>query len=257
MRPIFFIAGLVIGFIGYIVHYAQITGFILGISIDAVLFTIAAFFLVIAFILGGKGEDLEEFSDHPKHKIITVWRLILLFIVLICVWYYIAPHQVERILQMHPPTFEVFSIIKLHITTPTYLGLFSIFLVGSLFFIFIPLEPLFLYFSSSLNPVLAILIGTIGQVLGLVINYGFGRLFSKRIEHNEKWQRTIYLMHKFGSPTLIVSAFTPLPFQLLTFAAGGLRFPFKRFVVVITITLIIKYIFIFIYGNALLEWAGF
>ena len=129
-----------------------------------------------------------------------------------------------------------------------YLSLFFIaFLSGSL----LPLgsEGLLIYdIQSGYNIFWLLLFATFGNVLGSVLNYYLGLkgeeyLLKKEYMNYSTYVKAKYRFKKFGSLALLFS-FMPIIGDPLTFIAGALKYDFRLFLLLVTISKASRYIFI-------------
>lgn len=129
-----------------------------------------------------------------------------------------------------------------------YISLFLIaFLSGSL----LPLgsEGLLIYdIESGYNIFLLLSFATFGNVLGSVLNYYLGLkgeefLLNKGYMNYSTYVKAKYRFKKFGSFALLLS-FMPIIGDPLTFIAGALKYNFKWFLILVTISKAIRYLFI-------------
>ena len=129
-----------------------------------------------------------------------------------------------------------------------YISLFLIaFLSGSL----LPLgsEGLLIYdIESGYNIFLLLSFATFGNVLGSVLNYYLGLkgeefLLNKGYMNYSTYVKAKYRFKKFGSFALLLS-FMPIIGDPLTFIAGALKYNFKWFLILVTISKASRYLFI-------------
>ena len=126
-----------------------------------------------------------------------------------------------------------------------YLILFAVaFLSGSL----LPLgsEGLLIYdIKQGYNIYLILLFATIGNVLGAVLNYYLGLkgeeyMLKKSYLSHSSFQKAKNQFNKFGAITLLLSAM-PIIGDPLTFIAGALKYNFKWFLILVSISKFSRY----------------
>lgn len=125
--------------------------------------------------------------------------------------------------------------------------LFIAFLSGSL----LPLgsEGLLIYdIKSGYSIFWLLLFATIGNVLGAILNYYLGLkgeefLLQKGYMSYPTFIKAKDRFKKFGSFALLIS-FMPIIGDPLTFIAGALKYNFKWFLILVTISKAIRYLFI-------------
>lgn len=129
-----------------------------------------------------------------------------------------------------------------------YLTLFlSAFLSATLF----PLgsEALFIYnLKEGYNLFLLLFIVTLGNSLGSIVNYIFGLkgenyLISKKILAEQNIIKYKNYFDKYGS-ICILFAWLPIIGDSITFIAGVLKFDLKKFIILVTISKFLRYLFI-------------
>ena len=108
-------------------------------------------------------------------------------------------------------------------------------------------EALLLYdLSHGYNPVLLILVATIGNTLGSIINYFLGYkgvdfLIQKKYVNPKQLQKATDTFKKYGAYSLLLS---PMPIigDPITFVAGVLKYDFKKFAGVVFLAKGVRYI---------------
>ncbi len=127
----------------------------------------------------------------------------------------------------------------------------SLFLLAFLSASLLPLgsEGFFIYdIKSGYNIFWLLLFATFGNVLGSVLNYYLGLkgeeyLLKKEYMNYSTYVKAKYRFKKFGSFALLLS-FMPIIGDPLTFIAGALKYNFKWFLLLVTISKAGRYIFI-------------
>jgi len=132
-----------------------------------------------------------------------------------------------------------------------YITLFFVaFLSGSL----LPLgsEALFIYdISKGYNITFILLSATIGNVLGAVLNYYLGLKGEEYLLKKGYLNQTAFLKAKerfsnYGAIALLLSAL-PIIGDPLTFIAGALKYNFKKFLILVTISKFTRYLILAIF----------
>ena len=129
-----------------------------------------------------------------------------------------------------------------------YLVLFASALISATLF---PLgsEALLIYdIKESYNLYLLIAVATIGNTLGSVINYFLGLkgeeyLISKNFLKEKYIIKSKYYFDKYGSISLLFS-WLPIIGDPITFVAGILKYDFKKFLVLVFIAKLSRYLVI-------------
>jgi uncharacterized membrane protein YdjX (TVP38/TMEM64 family) len=83
--------------------------------------------------------------------------------------------------------------------------------------------------GAVLPPVLVGIAGGTGAALGEMVGYVLGLSGSNLVKDYSAYERAVRWLNKWGSITVFVFTVTPLPFDLISIAAGTLRFPFWKF----------------------------
>lgn len=130
----------------------------------------------------------------------------------------------------------------------TYLILFfSAFISATLF----PLgsEALLIYdIKEGYNIYLLVLVATLGNTLGSVVNYYLGLkgeeyLVEKKLLNEKYITKSKGYFDRFGS-VCILFAWVPIIGDPITFVAGVLKYDFKKFLILVTISKFSRYLFI-------------
>ncbi len=127
----------------------------------------------------------------------------------------------------------------------TALGIFYLFLFSSLFFLPVPLEVLFLTLARRADPVFIATYAILGILVGQVINYMLGRLFSiifiamlKRSTQKSAKEK----LAKYGGFSIGAVHLIPFPFQIFNVVTGLFKFPFWNWLMYATIGLVLKHV---------------
>ena len=156
----------------------------------------------------------------------------------------------------------VVSHIFNEVNRRTVLGLFYACFFGSLFFIMVPLELLFLYYSTLGYPEVSLVgLAIIAITIGLVFDYMFGWLVGKRVLAfllKDKFKKFHDWINKWGGIAIFFGAALPFPLQPVSVIIGAVGYSFKRFVFFAFSGLLVKYITLVILSrymmDALIPW---
>lgn len=129
-----------------------------------------------------------------------------------------------------------------------YLVLFSSALISATLF---PLgsEALLIYnINEGYNLYLLIIVATFGNTLGSVINYFLGLkgeeyLIEKKFLKEKYILKSKFYFDKYGSISLLFS-WLPIIGDPITFVAGILKFDFKKFLLLVFIAKLSRYVFL-------------
>jgi len=112
-------------------------------------------------------------------------------------------------------------------------------------------EALFVYLlSEHLNPILLLVVATIGNTLGSFVNYILGKYatdfaLSKGYMKEKHLQKATSLFEKYGAWSLLFS-WLPIIGDPLTFVAGIVRYAWWKFVIIVCFAKLARYIFVYL-----------
>lgn len=135
--------------------------------------------------------------------------------------------------------------ITYHVNNGTTLGSLYASFFGGLFFVFLPMEVLFLKFMEGNNPVIVIALYNLGFVFSFTANYYIGmRLteFSKKMISLRKFYKLKSVINKWGG--WAVFGFNAIPFfpaQPLSAILGVFKYNMARFYFYFLLGQILKY----------------
>ncbi len=180
------------------------------------------------------------------------WAAIIVIGLYLYFNFYVVKEWFFNVLKLNPSVYSFYLYFESQISRATILGLFVVSILGSLFFLALPSEALFIYYLGNTNyffPVI-ILIMVAGNIVGLVFNYFFGRLLGERVL---KW---IFKEKKFwdykdkidrlGGIILFFGNIFPGPIEVLSIFYGGFKFNLRRYMFLCFMGRLIKYILLFI-----------
>jgi membrane protein YqaA with SNARE-associated domain len=143
-----------------------------------------------------------------------------------------------------------------------YLGAFAIGVLSS-FTLFIP-SPAFmavLLLAPFMNPILLGIAAGFGSAVGEITGYGAGFVIEKLAEKKRKaLKKQLAMVERWFQrhhPDLVIFVFsvTPLmPIDALGIFCGAIRYPVKRFFIMVLIGKLIKYIALALIGFYALSW---
>ncbi len=152
---------------------------------------------------------------------------------------------------------DIINHIFTNISKPTFLGIAYTALIGGLFFVFLPMEVLFIRFISQDYNSFAVLIT---YLLGFFISYSLNYLIGLRFSHPakgiitpKKFYNIKNIVNKYGSPAVFVFNALPLPSQPLSVVLGVFKYNKAKFYFYFLLGQGIKYILI-IAAFGLFKW---
>jgi membrane protein YqaA with SNARE-associated domain len=188
-----------------------------------------------------------------KHKKPTIIRLIdkvlLLLLVFFLIMFTYAYFESDIIifLEQNPWISDYYSYFYTEISTGTFVGIFYISFIATIFFLFIPIEGVILAYSlSGVNPFLILGAYTIGSFCGITLNYWIGFFigeFGLRKLLKDKHESYQAKVEKYGGVGLFVFNVLPMP-EVINAVYGGFRYSYFKFVAIAISGKILKCCFI-------------
>jgi len=190
-------------------------------------------------------------KPEPKHIVkkngMGFFDKLFIFIIVVSaiyVGYLFFQEDILKLLQMNPYVWGIFSNIADEISQRTLMGLFYASFFGSLFFIFLPLEFLFLYYLTlgySIPTMVALAL--IGNVMGLCLDYLFGFTLGARVIKfffRNSFDRFHDIIMKWGAIIILGGNVIPFPIQAVSVIVGSARYSFKKFFLFTVIGIVAK-----------------
>lgn len=179
------------------------------------------------------------------------WPFIISLLIVAYLFYQPFVLFILNILKSNPTTYNYYLTVESNILNKTLLGLFFISILGSLFFLILPSEAIFLYYLNSTSYFFGftILVTVIGSLVGLTFNYFFGFALGERVlmflfkKNFFKYKEKI---EKYGGLVLFFGNILPGPIEVLAVFYGSFKFDYKRFLFLAMMGRLIKYIILFI-----------
>jgi len=194
-------------------------------------------------------KDSHKKRKKPSKKL--KWGAIFLFIFLIYSFYNSMILFFLDILKQSPALYSQYLFIQSQISNSTLLGLFFVSIFGSLFFLVLPSEALFIYYLNSTNHffILIIILTVLGSLVGLSFNYFFGKMLGEKILRwmfKKKFDSYKEKILKYGGYVLFFGNIFPGPIEVLTIFYGGFKFEYSRFIYLSMMGRLVKYVLLFI-----------
>ncbi|MFH1510136.1 MAG: VTT domain-containing protein [Candidatus Woesearchaeota archaeon] len=193
-------------------------------------------------------------------KTTSIDRFFLFFVILFVlylVYYYNQEHFINW-LKQYGPIYSVYSHLYGQFAERTLLGLLYASFFGSLFFVFLPIEVVFIYYSELHYPkplVIAIVIS--GNLLGLAVNYGIGRLIGMKPVmkiFKKSFDKFVSWLTKYGGWIIFAGNIFVFPIEPISVVVGAGRYPFKKFMGLSLIGKLIKFAILLAAGNWLVRF---
>lgn len=178
-----------------------------------------------------------------KAKFIIFSIIILLFITILCLYYYFSLRNMDFFLINIINS--IINHILFQIKNTTMLGVLYGSMFGGLFFVIMPIEIVFISFIlSGYNPVFLVIIYVLGLFISYNINYYIGmklRSVSQKIISYKKFYKIKGIVNKYGSYSIFVFNALPLPSQPLSAILGVFRYNIYKFYIFFIAGQIVKY----------------
>lgn len=208
------------------------------------------------------GEKFSEFKNKVKKKTklflkdlkVKFTALFFFFFVGFLLWalsrviFYFYGFSVVEWIKTIPYLYPLFVHFVNEIKLRTPLGIGYLFMFSSLFFLPIPLEPLYFGVLGQGGVFIVTLATVTGLIAGQFLNYMFGRFFGFLFLRfiKKKTQKSIKeKLKKYGGVAIFFSHIIPFPFQLINFFCGVLRYKFLKWLLIVIIATIIKHIIMY------------
>jgi membrane protein YqaA with SNARE-associated domain len=140
---------------------------------------------------------------------------------------------------------KILQHISFQIKNTTWLSVVYTSFIGGLFFIFLPLEAIFISFlSSGKNPFLLIIFYLSGLLFAYTINYYIGLKFSslaKNIITPKKFYKMKGILNRYGGWAVFCFNVFPLPSQPLATLLGVFRYTKSKFYLFFLLGQFVKY----------------
>jgi membrane protein YqaA with SNARE-associated domain len=187
-----------------------------------------------------------------RHKKELKWGIIFFIIFLVYMFYNQIILFILEFLKSNPTLYSNYLYIESEISNQTLKGLFYMSVFGSIFFLLMPSEALLIYYLSSTNYFFIVLLSImiLGNVIGMIFNYFFGRILGERIIMWMFSEKKFYdykdKIDRLGGIVLFFGNILPGPIELLAVFYGGFKYDFTRYLYLTLIGRLIKFVLIFL-----------
>ena len=201
----------------------------------------------------------------PKEKSSLNWTKILLWVVIaaaiVALWYLFDGFALlMTLLQANPHVWAFYQAISAEIASRSLAGLFYASFFGSLFFISLPIEIIFLYYIGLNYYVVQVFtITLVGNILGMLFNYGAGRLIGDKWIRKllkEKYVRFRKKLDKAGAFIVLIGNIIPFPIEPFSVFLGAVKYNFKSFIIWTIVGKVIKFLILLFGYTYFLKYAG-
>ena len=194
----------------------------------------------------------ESKKKPAKKKKSLKWIVIISIIVLLYFFYTPISLWFQAFLEQNPTLHSYYLYVQGQITNLTLTGLFFFSIMGSLFFLVIPSEATFIYYLTNTDHTIfwIILIGVGGNVIGMLFNYGFGRLLGQKVLKFFFGVKEFYTykdkIDKYGGYLLLIGNIIPGPIEFISVFYGGFKYSFPKYFYLVMMGRLIKYLLLLI-----------
>lgn len=171
-----------------------------------------------------------ERATRKLRKLLLWLGVFGLFFLLISIF----QDDILGLIRKSPALWSVYSHIAEQVEGRTLLGLFYGSFIGALFFVVVPLEPLYFYYLQlDYSPVWLILLMLVSSVLGLFVNYLIGAAFGSTLLARfapERFEKVNRAMERWGGGIVFLSNVVLfVPVQVISLVIGSTRLGARRF----------------------------
>ena len=191
------------------------------------------------------------------------WPVIVFFGIIAYLFYEPFVFWVLSLLKSNPTTYSYYLMVESNILNKTLLGLLFVSTLGSLFFLVLPSEAVFLYYLSSTDYWFVWIIGfsVLGSLVAFLFNYLFGFVLGERVVRflfRKNFWNYKEKIEKWGGIVLFFGAIFPGPLEVLSIFYGVFKFSLKRYLFLIAFGRFIKYVILFVayyfFWDSIMYW---
>ena len=134
-----------------------------------------------------------------------------------------------------------------------YLGLFTVSFLAATILPITSEGVLLIFLSLNFDPLICLLIASLGNTLGGITNYGIGRLgkistLNKLVKNPHRFEKLKVNIQKYGAGTALLS-WVPIIGDPLTIALGFFRVPFLPVLLYMAFAKTLRYALIIFFWN--------
>lgn len=204
-------------------------------------------------ILPSQKEKIKKNSKKKRNNFLAKfkWSMIIILGILLYLFYQPILLSFLSILKLNPTLYADYLYIQAQISNNTLLGLFLAMILGSLFFLALPSEMIFIYFLSStqFNFILIILFAILGNLVGLLFNYLFGWILGERVVRfifKKNFWKYKQKIDNYGGWILLFGNIFPGPIEVLSVFYGSFKFNIKNYLFLALIGRTLKFVLLFL-----------
>ena len=177
----------------------------------------------------------------------------LIFFILILLALFLVGHFRQYfidLLQQWPLAWSLYKHSVAQIEGRTLLGLFYANFFGGLFFVFLPIEVIYVYYTLlDHSDLLIFIVSMISIMIAMILNYAAGRLLGSTVLKfimKKKFEWLENLNNKYGAWIIVIGNAIIFPSQLYALIVGATKYPFKKYLAYTALGRTIKYVLLVI-----------
>ena len=178
------------------------------------------------------------------HKITKI--LFIVVVVLLLLFFYQPILNVfMEFLYKHPTSASWFASIQIEWLTRSLQGLFLMGFFGSLFFISLPTELVFIQYLDTSNHIIIIIsVIVLANILAMILNYIIGFILGRTLlrlwlkDRFDSYQETVFY---WGGPILLIGNILPSPIELVALVYGASKYPLRKYIYLVGIGRTVRY----------------
>ena len=172
-------------------------------------------------IISGEKQAGVEKKDQLKKRLVPLLTMLLVIAITVGIYLVYGRHP-ERLVELEHYIYGGAFLISL-------IGNATIILPGAVLLILSDIGIVLYPLSGAVGPVVVGLAGGAGAAIGEITGYMAGYSGRSIVEKHQIYSRVEGWMRRWGAITIFVFSLFPFVFDLVGIAAGVLRFPFWKF----------------------------
>ncbi len=179
------------------------------------------------------------------NKLIRKFRKSLTFLVIIFIVSYMFYLKWDWITSNVPLINWMQFTFKMNFVEKTLLGMFLSSIIGSFFFVFLPIEFQFAYYATSKHNIFLVgFILLIGNVIGLSGDYLLGHMFGEKLARKalkKKYKTFNKFTEKFAGFFVFFGNLLIFPIEVFSVIVGSSKYTYKKFLLYTFLGKVIKF----------------